>query len=62
MNEILTIAGLISIVLPVLYSVKKIYDFIDLQKVTRKDLYENYSIKQFRSLLSVHPSMRSEKS
>ncbi|APB75878.1 MULTISPECIES: hypothetical protein [Paenibacillus] len=44
MNEILTSAGLISIVLAVLYSVKKIYDFIDLQKVTRKDIYENYDI------------------
>ncbi|KYG97126.1 hypothetical protein ABEW24_24480 [Paenibacillus jamilae] len=44
MNEILTIAGLISIVLPVLHFVKKIYDFIDLQKVTRKDIYENYDV------------------
>ncbi|MGR6127496.1 hypothetical protein [Paenibacillus sp. SER-28] len=44
MNEILTIAGLISIVLPVLYSVKKKYDFIDLQKMTRKDIYENYDV------------------
>ncbi|MBP1312446.1 hypothetical protein JOD82_005592 [Paenibacillus sp. 1182] len=44
MNEILTIAGLISIVLAVLYFVKKIYDFIDLQKLTRKDIYENYDI------------------
>ncbi|ADO56573.1 hypothetical protein [Paenibacillus polymyxa] len=44
MNEILTIAGLILLVLAVLFSVKKIYDFIDMQKVIQRDTYENYDI------------------
>ncbi|QDY82607.1 hypothetical protein FQU75_03890 [Paenibacillus polymyxa] len=44
MNEILTMTGLILIVLVVLYSVKKIYDFIDMQNMIQRDIYENYEI------------------
>ncbi|MGZ0041225.1 hypothetical protein [Paenibacillus ottowii] len=44
MNEILRMTGLILTVLVVLYSVKKIYDFIDMRKMVQRDIYENYEI------------------
>lgn len=44
MNDILTTVGLILILLAVLYSAKKIYEYFDMRKVTRKDCYENYDI------------------
>ncbi|BCG58771.1 hypothetical protein [Paenibacillus sp. URB8-2] len=44
MGGILTTVVLILILLAVLYSAKKIYDFIDKQKVTRAGYYEDYGI------------------